>query len=106
MPSVVTVTVLGRSHDIGCDEGQEDTVRARAAEVDRRASEVLRAVGQVDNARLMVMVALLLADELAEQKAAVSKLKEGEGPNDAALAAGLEAVTRRLAAIADSIERA
>lgn len=106
MPAVVTVTVLGRSYEIGCDEGQEDTVRARASEVDRRANEVMSAVGHVEHGRLMVMVALVLADELAEIRSQVKRLQDGEGPADAALAAGLEALTRRLDAIAERLEHA
>ena len=55
--------VNGRAYTIACDEGEEDHLRGLAAHVDVKAREVLSSVGQVGDARLLLMAALLIADE-------------------------------------------
>ncbi len=108
MVATVNIMVVGRTYEISCDEGQEDDVRALAAEVDRRAAELLRAVGQVGDARLLVMVGLMMADEIAELRR-----RDGGGgaaPSqdevDAALSSRLDVLAQHIDAIADRLEKA
>jgi len=61
---LVNVMVNGRAYTIACDEGEEDHLKALAADVDTKVRELLSSVGQVGDQRLMLMSALLLADEL------------------------------------------
>jgi cell division protein ZapA len=68
---LVNVMVNGRAYTIACDEGEEDHLRDLAATVDAKAREVLSSVGQVGDTRLLLMAALLMADE---HSAAVSRL--------------------------------
>jgi len=72
----VEVTVNGRNYRIACDDGQEDHLIELAGFIDRKVAELVSAVGQVGDARLLVMASLLIADELSETYAA---LKEGQG---------------------------
>ena len=72
----VEVTVNGRNYGIACDDGQEDHLIELAEFVDRKVSELVSAIGQVGDARLLVMASLLIADELSETFAA---LKDGQG---------------------------
>ena len=60
---LVNVMVNGRAYTIACDEGEEDRLRGLAAIVDAKAREVLSSVGQVGDTRLLLMAALLMADE-------------------------------------------
>jgi len=60
---LVNVMVNGRAYTIACDEGEEDHLKGLAAQVDAKAREVLSSVGQVGDARMMLMAALLIADE-------------------------------------------
>ena len=60
---LVNVMVNGRAYTIACDEGEEDHLRTLAATVDAKAREVLSSVGQVGDTRLLLMAALLMADE-------------------------------------------
>lgn len=69
----VDVTVNGRDYQIACDDGQEDHLAQLGEYVDRRVKELATTVGQVGDSRLLVMVSLLIADELAETHA---ELKE------------------------------
>jgi cell division protein ZapA len=60
---LVNVMVNARAYTIACDDGEEDHLRELAAAVDAKAREVLGSVGQVGDTRLLLMAALLLADE-------------------------------------------
>ena len=62
----VTVTINGRDYDIACDDGQESHLTKLSEFVDNRLKELIAAVGQVGDSRLLVMTSLLLADELSE----------------------------------------
>ena len=67
---LVNVMVNGRAYTIACDEGEEDHLRGLAATVDAKAREVLGSVGQVGDTRLLLMAALLMADEHQAARAA------------------------------------
>ncbi len=106
MPATVTVSVAGRSYDIACDEGQQDHIRRLAADIDRRAGELVKSVGSTGETRTLVMTALLIADELAELRQALDGEREAADRADAAIASGVTALSRRLDAIAERLESA
>ena len=85
----VAVTVGGRRYPITCDDGQEEHVATLAAYVDRKARALAAAVGEVGEARLLVMTSLVVADEMAELEGEFTPLVE-------ALAARIESVAGRL----------
>jgi len=63
---LVNVMVNGRAYTIACDDGEEAHLKELAAHVDEKAREVLASVGQVGDARMLLMAALLIADEQHE----------------------------------------
>jgi cell division protein ZapA len=74
----VSVRINGRHYQVACEDGQEAHLQKLAAYIDDRVSELVRDVGQVGDARLLVMAALLIADELAD---AYDELEELRGVN-------------------------
>jgi len=68
----ITVTIHNRAYQVGCEDGQELHVQKLAAYIDRRVTELAAKSGlpgpggQVTESRLLVMAALLIADELGE----------------------------------------
>ncbi|HUO88555.1 MAG TPA: cell division protein ZapA [Rhizomicrobium sp.] len=60
---LVNVMVNNRAYTIACDDGEEDHLRDLAAHVDDKVRELLATVGQVGDQRLLLMAALLIADE-------------------------------------------
>ncbi|HLN24827.1 MAG TPA: cell division protein ZapA [Patescibacteria group bacterium] len=107
MAAKVAITIIGRTYEISCDDGQEDYISVLAAEVDKRADALLRSVGQVGDARLMVMVALLMVDEMADLRRQL--VQPAADPNevaDAELADGIDSLANRIAAIAEHLEKA
>ena len=60
---LVNVMVNARAYTIACDDGEEAHLKELAALVDEKAREVLSSVGQVGDVRMLLMAALLIADE-------------------------------------------
>ena len=111
---LVNVMVNGRAYTIACDDGEEEHLRGLAAIVDTKAREVLGSVGQVGDTRLLLMAALLIADEhhalsakLAESGDAAGTLRKEQSESteraekaEALAADALEAAARRVEDIA------
>ena len=106
MPATVTVSVVGRSYEIGCDDGQEERVKKLAADIDRRANDLLKSVGAVGEGRILFMTALLIADELSDLKSTLERERQAAGEADAAVAEGVTSLARRVDAIAERLENA
>lgn len=78
MPQVV-VSINTRSYAVACGDGEEQHLLHLATEVDRRVSELARDIGQVGDARLLLMASLLMADDLeeAQERASVAEAALG-----------------------------
>ena len=59
MPQV-TVQINGRGYQIACDEGQEAHLARLGNYIDNRIQELVAAVGQIGDVRLLVMVSIPL----------------------------------------------
>lgn len=62
----VSVSINGRQFRIGCEDGQEQHIAKLAADFDALIDDLRGRVGEVGDARLTVMAALTVADELSE----------------------------------------
>ena len=71
----VTLNVNGRPYVVGCEDGQEPRLRELAAAVDAQVKQVARDVGALGETRLMLMGALVMADEMAEMRGALEALR-------------------------------
>ena len=63
--SVVTIRLNGNPYQIGCGAGEEAHVSRLGEEVESVVQSLVASVGQVGEARLLAMVALILADRAA-----------------------------------------
>ena len=106
---LVNVMVNGKAYTLGCDEGEEEHLKQLATLVDSKAREALGMVGlNAGDTKLMLMAALLMADEHYEMAAKLSGQTpemDGEAPEDVA-AAALEAAALRLETVAAGLARA
>jgi cell division protein ZapA len=106
MTATVQITIAGRSYEIACDAGQEPTLAALSAEIDKRAQQLLKSVGPTSDAKLLVMVALTLVDDLSEAKGgAPMPAKANDSEADAQFAAGIDKLTARIESIADRLQK-
>ena len=62
----VTVRINGYSYTVGCQDGEEQHLLAMAGEVERRIDSIRAVAGPGGEARMLVMAALLMADDLFE----------------------------------------
>lgn len=60
----VSLAINGRMYGIACDDGQERRVSALGRYVDDRLKEIARVGAATNEAHLLVLTALVLADEI------------------------------------------
>lgn len=102
----VSVTINGRIYQIACDDGQEANLTRLANYVDKRVGELVAAVGQVGDDRLLVMASLLVADELS---AAATRLDGLDDSNrlreEGSLISNIDTLAERIEHIAQRLEQ-
>ena len=110
--SEISLSINGRSYLVACEEGQEDHLQKLGAFVDEKMRDLSAKIGTVGDARLLVMTALLLSDELFEAK---QRLAHGNGEvgdiaeleeAEATMAEALDAFAERIEAIAARLDGA
>ncbi len=112
----VDLMINGRSYSVACGDGQESHIKKLAADIDSRVHQLAEQLGAVGEARLLVMAALLMADELQDAKSgggdsaagkdAAGKAAGGEGGADLdEKAQALEAEEKRLNELADKLDQ-
>ena len=99
----VTLRINGYAYTIGCKDGEEGHLDAMGAEVSRRIEGVRLASGPSGEARMLVMAALLMADDIFELR---SKLRTAEAaaPGDPKLGRKLAKMAKRAEEIAEGLE--
>jgi cell division protein ZapA len=103
----VTITINGRNYPVACNAGEEGRIGELARYVDGKVKGFAKEFGAVGEARLLLLTALILADELAEAR-------EGQNGHHAAangaavpvenLASGIDDLAQRIEAIATRLE--
>ena len=95
----VDLTIAGRPYRVACRDGEEDTLRAAARLVDAKSREAIAGLGTLSEARQLLFAALLLADQLVDQRPdAAPAVPDPEVARRAELLAG------RLEQLADALE--
>jgi cell division protein ZapA len=104
MPQI-SLSINGRSYPVACNEGEEQRLRELARGIDAKVAGFARQVGQAGEARLLVLAALLLADELAEANETLRGLgAQAPAADNAAIAAGMDRLAARVEAVASRLE--
>lgn len=103
--SEITININGRGYDIACDVGQEGRVLDLATYVDQRIKEISRSGAAYNDSHLMVLAALLLANEALEarENAGLGSPLKMDAPVEAA--AGHEADDAAIAELEETLER-
>jgi len=68
----VQVSIHHQTYRLACRDGDEERLQRLAQRIDESARDLADRLGQVGETRLMLMVALLFADELDEAQSAGS----------------------------------
>jgi len=109
----VVVKVNGRDFPLNCADGQEPRIRRLAQYVDAKIVEFAKNLGQIGEARLILLAALVIADELSDANEALQQERNrtrapGGAGGEAieAAAAGIRGIAERIESIAARIETA
>ena len=73
----VNLQINGRDYLIACEDGEEKHLTFLADYINTQVEGLVDSVGQVGEARLLLMASLLVADELAEASQELDNLKAG-----------------------------
>ena len=110
--SIVTIRLNGTPYQIGCGAGEEPRIEELAAEIESVVKQLVGSVGQIGEARLLAMTALIFADRAQEtagkaSAAAADGSPDGAGGDDAsrddAAAAALDRAAERILALASNL---
>ncbi len=108
--SQVEVTVNGRAYKITCDNGQEGRLQQLASYFDRHVTQVSRDLGQIGDARLMLLSALTVCDELFEARRRIADYDRAADALDTETVGGagrvIDAAARRVETITEKVKRA
>jgi len=74
--SHINVTINGRQYRMACEEGQEVRLLKLAEDLESRVEELRGKFGEIGDARLTVMAALTVCDELLDANARIRALEE------------------------------
>jgi cell division protein ZapA len=102
----VNLTINSRPFTVTCDDGQEGRIRRLGQYVDAKVAEFVGNIGQVGEARLLLLAALVIADELADANEALRLERSGtrEADATAAGASSINGIAQRVEAIAARLE--
>jgi cell division protein ZapA len=97
----VTVTINGRQFRLACADGEETRLARLAADLDKRIEGLRERHGEIGDARLTIMAAITIADEVAETGAKLRKIEaELASLQDARMASGEHAKATQAAVAA------
>jgi cell division protein ZapA len=71
----VSVTINGRHYRMACDDGQEHHMARLAQDLDQRIANLRGTFGEIGDSRLTIMVALMLVDELSQQRQRLHRIE-------------------------------
>ena len=102
------MTINGRAFPLTVADGEEPRIRRLAPYVDGKVGEFVKMHGQIGEARLILLAALVIADELSDtndivqtaQRRAASRAADGS----AAMASGIRGIAERIETIAARLE--
>ncbi len=104
--SLVDLAVGGKSYSVSCADGQEAHLARMAEMVDARVAKLTRSGHPPEEARLLLLAALMLADELAESRDALEALRDRAGRLEQETARAVGQAAARLEAVAGRIDNA
>ena len=106
----VTIKLNGYSYTVGCEDGQEQHLMAMAAQVENRIESIKALGGSSGEARVLVLTALLMADELHDLRIEMDGLRTASpagraGKGDAEMNRRVRRLAVRAEQIAADLER-
>ena len=104
MATMIDLSIAGRTYQVACREGEEDSLRAAARLVDGKSREALAGLGTLSESRQFLFASLLLADQLMDDKPQTAAPPPPPPRPDPALVLRAESLADRLESLAMALE--
>ncbi|ALN74054.1 MULTISPECIES: cell division protein ZapA [unclassified Aureimonas] len=108
MPQIV-VSIDGKTYRMACADGEEEHLTGLAADLDGRINELRGSFGEIGDLRITVMAAIMVSDELSEQRRRVAELEaelaRAGSAGDLAATVGDQRLIEHLLGVSDIVER-
>lgn len=106
MASMIDLNIAGRVYPVACRDGEEENLQAAARLVDGKSREAIAGLGTLSEARQFLFAALLLADQLIEDRPEAAAPPPPPPPPalDPALTGRAETLAERLESLAERLE--
>jgi cell division protein ZapA len=101
----VTIKLNGYSYTVGCEDGQEQHLTAMAAQVENRIESIKALGGSSGEARVLVLTALLMADEIFDLRIEMDGLRMAAPTQAARAGKGDAEMNRRVRKLAVRAEQ-
>ena len=102
----ITLRINGHAHTIGCKDGEEAHLLAMAEEVERRIDRAKELGVHSGEAKLLVMAALFMADEIHDMTVELHNARKGKpGSSERPRSERLSRLAARAEEIAASAEQ-
>ena len=100
----VSLQINGYGYILGCADGEEEHLSALAADLDRRIDEIKASTGPSGEARLLLMAALVLSDELHDLRHQAGSSTQPADKAAPKVGRRLRGIAKRAETIADQAE--
>jgi cell division protein ZapA len=104
--SSVNITINGKQFRVACEPGQEQRVAALAEDFDKRIASMRSRFGEVGDARLTVMAAMMIGDELLDANMRIAKLEADLNALHTARTGASDRTNRTEAAVVTALDAA
>lgn len=78
----VNLAIHGKTYGVSCDDGQEDRVSELGQYVDARLREIVSSGAASNDSHLLVLTALILADEIYDLRDDVTNVTNDSAPRE------------------------
>ena len=107
----VSVSINNHRYTLACRDGEEDRLLTLSKILDSKVRTLTARLGQVGENKLMLMAALLIADEFEEVRTELQGIRDGKIPvNESEMAAKLaellDGMASSIEVLADELENA
>jgi cell division protein ZapA len=100
----VTVTIDGKQFRMACEDGQEQHLEDLAGHIDGRVKMMRESFGEIGDLRLTVMAALMITDELFEERRKGEQTRTAMEADRAARGQAADSVSQRDVTIAGALD--
>jgi cell division protein ZapA len=95
--NIVEININNQIYKIACDDGQEDHIKNLSLMINDEVEKLVSSLGQIGDARLLLMTCLIIADKLKED----SNKKVSE--DYVSLTEAIKTITQRIELVADKL---